>query len=225
MTLLWRDDTAAAVHKPSGMLVHNSAFAGRPEWTLMQALPALLGQPGFALHRLDRGTSGVVLLALNREQIATWQAALQADDAQKSYLAAVRGRPLQTLEIDYAIGDENGVKREARTTLQPLLDSAVERCSLVRLLLHTGRWRQARHHCAHVSHPILGDGEYGAGKLNRHYRETWGLDRLALHAQRLQVTHPLTGQRLDLLCPLPADLREVWMRLFDEDGLTRVATS
>lgn len=223
MTLLWRDDTVAAVHKPSGMLVHNSAFAGRPEWTLMQALPALLGQPGFALHRLDRGTSGVVLLALQRGQIATWQAALQASDAQKSYLAAVRGRPLQSLDIDYAIGDENGVKREARTTLEPLLDSAADRCALVRLTLHTGRWRQARHHCAHVSHPILGDGEFGVSKLNRYYRETWGLDRLALHAHRLQVTHPLTGERLDLRCPLPDDLLAVWARLFEPEAVSALS--
>lgn len=215
VTLLWRDGTAAAIGKPSGMLVHNSAFAGRPEWTLMQALPGLLGQTAYGLHRLDRGTSGVVLLSLQRDQTSAWQAALQADHARKTYLAIVRGKPLQTLEIDYAIPDETGTRREARTTLEPLLHSEADRCSLVRLTLHTGRWRQARHHCAHVSHPILGDGEFGAGKLNRHYRETWGLARLALHAHTLELTHPLTGQPLALRCPLPSDLRDVAARLFD----------
>jgi tRNA pseudouridine65 synthase len=219
VTVLWRDEVAAAIGKPSGMLVHNSAFAGRPEWTLMQALPDVLGQNAFSLHRLDRGTSGVVLLSLQREQTAVWQAALQADATRKTYLAIVRGRPEQTLEIDYAIADETGVKREARTTLEPLLQSPADRCTLVRLTLHTGRWRQARHHCAHATHPVLGDGEYGAGKLNRYYRETWGLSRLALHAHTLDLTHPGTGEPLPLRCPLPPDLLDVALRLFDSEAV------
>jgi tRNA pseudouridine65 synthase len=218
-TLLWRDETAAAIAKPSGMLVHNSAFAGRPEWTLMQALPQLLGQNAFGLHRLDRGTSGVVLVSLQREQTSAWQAALQAEEAKKTYLAIVRGRPQQTLDIDYAIADETGVKREARTTLEPWLHSEADRCTLVRLTLHTGRHRQARHHCAHVSHPILGDGEFGAGKLNRYYRETWGLSRLALHAFALDLHHPFTREPLALRCPLPEDLLGVALRLFDPQAV------
>lgn len=214
--LLWRDETALVVAKPSGLLVHNSAFAGLPEYTLVQAVRDQHGVVAHPVHRLDRGTSGVVLLATDRSQVARCQALLEASETRKEYLALVRGRPQTALEIDHPVTDDQGVRREARTTLTPLLHSEIDRCSLVLLTLHTGRWRQARKHCKHVSHPILGDAEYGKGPLNRQFAADHGLRRLGLHAWRL------TGPGLDVPAPVPDDLAGVLVRLFAGEALRQV---
>jgi tRNA pseudouridine65 synthase len=217
VTVLWRDATAAALDKPSGLLAHNAAFAGPSEWTLVQAATALLGMAPALLHRLDRGTSGVVLVATDRQHTAAWQGAL--DQATKQYLGLVRGVPRGILEIDHPVTDASGEKRAAQTTLEPLLTSMTHHCSLVRLTLHTGRWRQARQHCKHVSHPLLGDAEYGKGPLNRQFRDQHGLDRLALHASTVRLQHPLDGGALVLHAAWPAALQAVTLRLFAQDEL------
>lgn len=214
VALIWRGDGVAAVDKPSGMLCHNSAFAGGREWTLVQAAPPLLGYSPRLLHRLDRGTSGLLLVAAPSADAAAWQAAIS--DGTKSYLGLVRGWPRQAIEIDHPVRDEGGRRLEARTTLVPLAHSRVDRCSLVRLTLHSGRWRQARQHCKHVSHPLLGDGDLGKGPLNRQYAADYGLERLALHAWRLELVVPGSGLPLALVCPLPGDLLGPWSRLFDD---------
>lgn len=211
--LLWRGDGALALDKPSGLLCHNSAFAGRPEWTLSQAAEQLLGFRPRLLHRLDRGTSGVVLVNTPDGDGAAWQAALQA--GEKQYIGLVRGRPLQALHIDHPVRSEGGQRQEAQTTLEPLATSAVDRCSLVRLTLHTGRWRQARQHVRHVNHPLIGDGDHGQGALNRAYAAQYGLERLALHAWQLTLVPPGEDRPLRIRCPLPDDLLAPLLRLFD----------
>ena len=211
--LLWRGLGALALDKPSGMLCHNSAFAGKPEWTLAQAAQDLLGFKPRLLHRLDRGTSGVVMAAEPDSDAAAWQQLLLA--GTKRYVGLVRGRPLQVLHIDHPVRSEDGVKQEAQTTLEPLAYSEIDRCSLVRLTLHSGRWRQARQHCKHVSHPLVGDGELGKGPLNREFARLYGLERLALHAYLVELTPPGQPDVLAIPCDLPDDLRAPLARLFD----------
>lgn len=223
LQLLWRGLGALALDKPSGLLCHNSAFAGRPEWTLTQAAEQLLGLRPRLLHRLDRGTSGVVLACEPEGDGAAWQQALQ--QGTKQYLGLVRGRPQQTLHIDYAVRSEGGERQEAQTTLEPLLHSAVDRCTLVKLTLHTGRWRQARQHVRHVGHPLIGDGDHGQGALNRQYAADYGLQRLALHAWRLQLLPPGAAQELTLISPWPEDLLLPLQRLFDPADLQRLQTA
>lgn len=218
--LLWRDFGAFALDKPSGLLCHNSAFAGRPEWTLTQAAEQLLGFKPRLVHRLDRGTSGLVLATEPDSDGAAWQQALQA--GTKTYLGLVRGRPLQTLYIDHAVRSENGDRQEAQTTLEPLLHSEVDRCSLVKLTLHTGRWRQARQHVRHANHPLIGDGDHGQGAMNRDYAAKYALERLALHAWRLELQPPGQAAPLTLHCALPEDLYAPLLRLFAEEDLQRL---
>lgn len=210
--LLWQGCGAVVLAKPTGILCHNSAFAGRPEWTLIQAAESLLGFKPRLLHRLDRGTSGLVLAAEPEADAAAWQLALQA--GTKSYLGLVRGRPQQLLYIDHPVRTENGEKLEAQTTLDPLAHSEIDRCSLVRLTLHSGRWRQARQHCKHVSHPLLGDGELGKGPLNREFARLYGLERLALHAWQIAVVPPGQQELVAIRCEVPDDLRAPLLRLF-----------
>lgn len=209
--VLWRDATAVALDKPTGLLAHNSAFCGPREWTLVQGAERLIGCKPALLHRLDRGTSGIVMAATDREHVAAWQAAVEA--GQKDYLALVRGQLDGVLEIDHAVRESAGERAEARTTLLPLEKSAVARCTLVQLTLHTGRWRQARQHCCHANVPIIGDPDYGDRKLNRAIMALTGLQRMALHAWRLRLVHPLTGEELVLMAPIADDLCPVLTQL------------
>lgn len=215
-TVLSVADDVAFIDKPSGVLVHNSAWAGPREHTLVDDVAALLGPGWHPLHRLDRGTSGVVAFA-REGAVAPLQAALARDDADKRYWALVRGHLRQRVEIDHPIrDDDDDVAREARSIVVPLLSSSVERCSLVEIRLLSGRRHQARRHLKHISHPVIGDATHGKGPLNRAYRDGFGLSRLALHARRLALVHPRTNGRVEATAPVPPDLRAPLLRLFGD---------
>ncbi|MCO6450915.1 MAG: hypothetical protein J5I90_09040 [Caldilineales bacterium] len=211
LPILWQDETAIAVDKPSGLLVHNSRYAGPKEVSLRQMLGAQVGQPVYPVHRLDRPTSGIVLFVKEREQAAAWQEALGGAD--KRYLALVRGHVKEAVVIDHAISEDGGSK-EARSRVQPLMSSPIERCSLVEIRLETGRKHQARRHLAHISHPVVGDTTHGKGDINRHYRSRYDLYRLALHAWRLHITPPSGNASISITAPIPFDLKMALSALF-----------
>jgi tRNA pseudouridine65 synthase len=185
------------VDKPSGMLVHNSAYAGPREHTLVDEVP----HGWHPLHRLDRQTSGVIVFA---HEPAKWII------EDKHYWALVRGHVREEQRVDHAIVDEDGKSREAVSIIRPLSSSEVERCSLVDVGLLSGRKHQARRHLKHISHPIIGDATHGKGPLNREYKAKYGLMRMALHARSVRV-----GEHR-VVSPLPDDLRGV----FDKLGIT-----
>lgn len=199
--VLWRDAHAAVVHKPSGMLSHNSAFAGPAEYALLQAARDALGQKIWLVNRLDRGTSGCVLVCFAGTDVAAWSAALQA--GQKHYLALVRGRMRAPVTIDKALRDESGVAKAARTTITPLGVATEARVSLVRCALEHGRNHQARRHLNRANHPVVNDANHGDTRFNRAFRETWGVRRLLLHAESIALHHPVTEAPLQVRCPLP----------------------
>jgi tRNA pseudouridine65 synthase len=214
-TILWQDDTALVVDKPSGVLVHNSAYAGPKERSLRQDLGQALGRRVYPVHRLDRGASGLLLLATEPGWVAAWQEALAGEAAAKDYLALCRGRLLGPQEVESAVADAHGVRRPARSLVEPLLVSSTERCSLVRVRIVTGRLHQVRQHLDHLSHPVIGDTTHGEGRTNRHYRAAYGVDRLVLHAWALRVRHPRSGEALALTAPIPPALTAIFERLFD----------
>lgn len=206
--LLARHDDVCFVDKPSGMLVHNSAWAGPRERTLVEQVTATIGAGWHPLHRLDRQTSGVLAFA-RAEHVARLQLALATAD--KRYWALVRGHVHASVTVDHPIVDvEHGerVARAARSTVTPLAMSPIERCSLVEVRLLTGRRHQARRHLKHLSHPVLGDATHGKGPLNREFRARHGLQRMGLHARTLV----LDGR--GATSPLPADLLAICQRLF-----------
>jgi tRNA pseudouridine65 synthase len=217
--VLWQDDTALVADKPSGQLVHNSAWAGPREQTLRSALVARLGEALHPVNRLDRGASGLVLLSRGPAAARRWQAVWHAPDADKSYLALVRGHLREAVTVDHPLRDNRAggsaaVARPARSHVTPVACSTRARCSLVRIRLYTGRRHQARRHLKHLAHPIVGDTTWGKGDVNRHFRARYGLRRLALHAEALRLPHPDTGARLTWSAPLPPDLRAVLTQLF-----------
>ena len=211
MTSLWTSKQCIVVDKPPGVLVHNSAWAGPPERTLTDMVREDTGEPCVPVHRLDRGTSGAVVFARSSSLAA---AVTESIGGEKHYLAIVRGRPATALVIEHPLDDDDvpgSPRKEAKSRLLPLLSSPLERISLVLLTLWTGRRHQARRHCKHVSHPIIGDATHGKGPINRDLAARHGLGRLCLHAWRLSVDDvvveaPLPGDWVGPLATLFADV-------------------
>jgi tRNA pseudouridine65 synthase len=203
---LWRDDEVIVVDKAPGLLVHNSAWAGPREVTLTELVRDQAGLPVVPLHRLDRGTSGAVAFAVAADVAARGATRLAPT---KDYLAIVRGHLRAAIDVDHPLDDDDvkdSPRKEARSRLVPVACSPVERLSLIAVTLWTGRRHQARRHCKHASHPIIGDATHGKGPLNRDLAARFGLARLCLHAFRLGVDDVVVESRLpaDWLTPLSA---------------------
>ena len=213
--ILWQDDTAVAVNKPAGYLVHNSKWAGPKETSLRQLVARQLGMQTFPIHRLDRPTSGVLLYALSSQHARLWHDQLRQPDTHKTYLALVRGHIHAPLTIDLPL-KEGGKPRPAITHVQPLAYHPQEHVTLITARIETGRQHQIRRHLSRIAHQLIGDTTYGKGRINRHFRATYQLHRLFLHAWQMDITHPLTGERLHLQAPLPAELLRVLEQLFPE---------
>jgi 23S rRNA pseudouridine1911/1915/1917 synthase len=210
----YEDEHLLVVDKPAGLVVHPAR--GHQTGTLAQALegrsPVVPTRDDSwragLVHRLDRDTSGLLVVAKSDAVHAELKAALQRRDIAREYLALVEGRPpARTGTIDAPIGRDRRVRtrmstdtdapREARTHFE--LVEALPATSLLRVRLETGRTHQIRVHLKAIGHPVAGDPEYGrAGLL--------GLERQFLHAARLAFVHPVTGAPIDLESPLPDDL-------------------
>jgi tRNA pseudouridine65 synthase len=205
MDVLYRDDQLLAVNKPSGLITHRG-WANDADNALVRAR-ALAGRYVYPAHRLDRATSGVLLFALDAETAGALGRQLEAGGWGKRYLALVRGIAPEAVDVDHPLAREKGEeKKPARTSLRRL--GSFERYSLVEAAPHTGRPHQVRRHLKHLSLPVLGDTRYGKGDHNRACRTRFGLHRLALHASRLALIHPASGEPLVLRAELPPDLEE-----------------
>ena len=223
LDILFQDSDLIVVNKPAGMVVHPGA--GHEGGTLVNALlhhvTDLSGiggelRPGI-VHRLDKGTSGVMVVAKN--DAAHQELARQFHDreVEKQYVALVWGLVQQRKRIDMPIG-RDPVHREKVSTRARRARSAVTRVtwarhvpglSLLRIAIHTGRTHQIRVHLNAIGHPIVGDSLYGGvhRRVPHHLRAVQRLTRPFLHAERLAFRHPRTGEYLEFTAPLPEDLR------------------
>jgi tRNA pseudouridine65 synthase len=208
IALLFVDPHVVVADKPSGLLVHRGW--DHDDDVAMFRVRDALGQHVHPVHRLDRGTSGALLFARTREAAATLGRAFEEGRVGKRYLALVRGTPPDAGVVDHPIPkSEGGPRVPAVTRFVRLGRSPVDRCSLVEAIPETGRLHQVRRHFHHIDHPLVGDVNYGSGAINRHFRATYGLHRLALHAHRLDFTHPVTGEPIVVHAPVPPDLASV----------------
>ncbi len=219
---VYLDEQLRVIHKPAGLVVHPAP--GHWQGTLLNGLLALdpmaqdLPRAGI-VHRLDKDTSGLMVVARSRLAMDALVRMIAAREVSRQYLAiGHRGWPgVQEREVNAAVGRDptNRLRmavvdlarqpgKTARTTFQ-CLDQSEQAC-LVRCILHTGRTHQIRVHMAHMGHPLLADGLYGG-------RSEAGLERQALHAWRLALSHPLTGQALVWTSDLPADMRQALQML------------
>ncbi len=205
------DEELAVVEKPAGLVVHPAPSHHGP--TLVDELGELLGggadpeRPGI-VHRLDKGTSGLLVVARTDEAHAALQAQVQRREVERVYLALARGRlASRTGTIDAPIGRaarrrhrmavSGAGSRQARTHFEVLELLGEE--TYLEARLETGRTHQIRAHFAAIGHPLVGDETYGGERGH-------GLARQFLHAHRLAFDHPRTGERLSFSSPLPADL-------------------
>lgn len=211
--LLFVDEHVVVASKPSGLLVHRG-WADDDDVAMFRVRDALGGEHVHPIHRLDRGTSGALLFARNREAAATLSKSFEEGRVDKVYAALVRGTPPAEGLIDYPIPkSEDGPRVPARTRFRLVLRSPVDRCSLVVAMPETGRLHQIRRHLRHLNHPLIGDVTYGSGVINRQYRAQYNLHRLALHAVMLGFDHPVTGARIVVRSPLPEDLTSALVQL------------
>jgi tRNA pseudouridine65 synthase len=204
--VLHADDDLLVISKPAGMLVHRDE-RGPWEHVALNTAARQTGRYLYPVHRLDRNTSGVLCFACSPEMAAAAQARLGDEDTIKEYLALVRGETPERFESDRPLTNDRGERRPARTTFERA--AVYDRCSLLRVRIHTGRHHQIRRHLNHLGHHVIGDTTHGKGRINRHFREAYGLPRMFLHAHRLVIAHPRTGERLEIVDPLPADLQAV----------------
>lgn len=224
--VLFEDEHLVAVDKPAGLAAHpGTGITGatlveeaRAYLKVPDDLPSTEFKPSPA-HRLDRETSGVVLIAKTRKcMVRLTEIFTAGEDVKKRYLALVKGKmPRAEGTIELALSEHEqtarskarrGVNFQEATTHYRVVSSMRE-ASLLRLRIETGRTHQIRRHLQAVGHPVAGDDRYGDFPFNRLARTRWGLRRMFLHAARLELPHPMTARLLRLEAPLPAELQDV----------------
>ena len=211
LEILFQDDTLVIVNKPAGLLVHRGW--AKDDHYALTLVRDQVGRHVHPVHRLDRPTSGALVFALCREDVARVQAEFTAQSVQKRYLALVRGIPPREGLIDHPIAREKGQEaREAQTRFRRLA-VLLKRYAWVEAEPLTGRTHQIRRHLRHLSCPIIGDVKHGDGRHNRRFREEFGLHRLALHAVEISLSHPRSGARLSVHAPVPEDLSASLLQL------------
>jgi 23S rRNA pseudouridine1911/1915/1917 synthase len=225
LPVIFQDDDVIVVNKPAGMVVHPAA--GHDQDTLVNALlfhaDNLSGvggeqRPGI-VHRLDRGTSGLMVAAKNDQAHRELTRQFHDREVEKEYIALAWGEVHAGRRIDLPVG-RDPVHREKMSTRARRARSAVTRVTgsrdfrgvtLLTVAIQTGRTHQIRVHLSAIGHPVVGDGTYGGvrHRMPAALRAVERLERPFLHAARLVFTHPSEGTRLEFTCPLPRDLQEV----------------
>ena len=223
LPILHEDEWLLVVDKPSGMAVHPGS--GIPHGTVVDFVRAYLGEKavrnGFAaspVHRLDKDTSGVLVVAKRRPAMVHFTKLLTEGKIKKAYLALVKGRmPSPRGKIEVALAErqqshasklKHGRRMQEATTLWWQLECRNE-CALLSVALETGRTHQIRRHFSSWSCPVLGDARYGDFAFNRIAKKRWGLGRMFLHACALEFAHPKDGADMCIVSKLPAELDRV----------------
>ena len=202
--ILFVDAHVVVTNKPSGLLVHRG-WDDDDDVALFRVRDAL-GAHVYPVHRLDRGTSGALVFARTREAAASLSRSFEEGRVEKHYLALTRGRSPASGVIDYAIQKKEGGPRVAAVTrFRTIATSPIDRCSLVLAIPETGRLHQIRRHLRHINHPLVGDVRHGNGDVNRHFRATYNLWRLGLHASSIAFDHPGGAERVSVTAPMPED--------------------
>ena len=207
LDVLYHDEFLAVVDKPAGLMVHDSKLARGETDFAADRLREQFGKPIFLVHRLDRATSGCLLLAFDRDSASLLGKALMSRGVEKDYLAVCRGWPAEAeFSVDHPLdgGPGKPQKKPAVTHFeklatveldQPSAGFATSRYALLRARPETGRFRQIRRHLKHLSHHLIGDTSHGDGRHNRAFRMR-GIHRMLLHAERLAFAHPHDGRRI-----------------------------
>lgn len=240
LTVLYRDARLIAIDKPAGWLIHRSNLDRHETRILVQALRDQIGRRVHPVHRLDKGTSGVLLFAFDAETAGALGAQFERHAVRKTYLAVVRGWPPERGLIDHPLKpDQDAYDDACPAQAQPAVTAycrlakadfpvAVDRYpssryALVALEPHTGRRHQLRRHMKHIAHPIIGDATHGKGIHNRFFQTQFDCHRLLLACTQLCFHHPADGRALCIRAPLDDAFAAVIHQLGWRDALRETA--
>ncbi len=223
MDILYRDDSLAVVDKPAGLMVHESALARGETEFAADRLRESFGCRIHLIHRLDRATSGCLLIGFDRDVASALGRQFMSREVRKRYLALCRGWPEEAFTVDYALdgGPGKPEKKPAITHFrrlatgelaEPAAGFETSRYALLECEPETGRFRQIRRHLKHLSHHLIGDTSHGDGRRNQVFRRL-GIHRMLLHSWQLEFRHPVSGAALRVRAPLDAEYRRA-MDLF-----------
>lgn len=221
--VLFRDEFIAVVNKPSGLMAHASALARDENDFLHDRLREQFGCKIFLIHRLDRATSGCLLVAFDTQSASTLGKQFMTREVEKNYLAICRGWPEQLFTVDYDLdgGPGKPEKKSAVTEFKRLACAEIEvasahhessRYALMQCTPYTGRFRQIRRHLKHLSHHLIGDTSHGDGRHNRNFR-MMGVHRMLLHAWQLSFQHPANSKAMKITAPWDAEFEKAMQKL------------
>jgi tRNA pseudouridine65 synthase len=233
LPILYQDEHIVVIDKPSGLLVHRSMIDKHETRFALQLVRDQIGQYVYPVHRLDKPTSGVLVMALSSEIAAKLTIQFTEKLIRKRYIALVRGFTQESDCIDYPLKEmldkmtdkkaqQDKLAQEAITEYKTLwqgeLPIAVgrypsSRYSLVSLMPHTGRKHQLRRHMKHIFHPIVGDTTHGDGKHNTMFREQFNLERLLLVAKEMTFEHPVSNEQMTIKASLSDEFIDVLTRI------------
>ncbi|MBF8962331.1 pseudouridylate synthase [Pontibacter sp. FD36] len=232
LEILYEDESYVAVNKPNGLLVHRTRIAEEKKEFALQMLRDQLGYQVYAAHRLDRGTSGVLLFAKNPKSVAPIVNAFEEKQVNKVYYAIVRGYTPEKDTIDSPIRPDKDHKHKAPqdavthyerlATVElsiPVGRYSTARYSLVKVQPETGRMHQIRKHFAHIRHYIVGDKRHGDWRHNQMFREQLESPYMLLHSATLAFAHPVHDNIIELKAPLPKHFQHLCLQFGWEDVL------
>lgn len=222
--IVFEDEYCLLVNKPNNVLVHHSYYSRNiKDDSLLQLLrKQFINQNFYPIHRLDRKTSGLILLSKKKEFVSKFQELFISNNIQKKYYSFVRGFCNELGTIDTPVKNpDTGVYKDALTHYKrisqielkiPVIPYPTSRYSILELEPKTGRMHQLRKHMNKIAHPIIGDHKYGNRHHNQMFENEFGLDLLFLHAYSLEFTHPFT--KYNHLFKIKPPL--FWFNLFKE---------
>jgi 23S rRNA pseudouridine955/2504/2580 synthase len=199
LDIVYEDSSCIVINKPAGLAVQGGKGIGV---SLDSILAQNWPQRPLLVHRLDRDTSGLILVAKNKTAAAAYSRLLVHRAVVKRYLAICKGRPTRAEGVISLDLDIRGMKKKSETRYR-LLENFKDDFSLLELELGTGRMHQIRRHLALTGNPVLGDDKHGDFTLNHLLRKTMKLNKLLLHASQLIIPETQDNPRLDLSAPLP----------------------
>ncbi len=221
--ILYEDDYIICVSKPNNVVVHHAHHSRNvsDEESLLQLLFKKFEKKFYPIHRLDRKTSGIILLAKETKYVSKFQELFTNNEIQKTYYGIVRGHSPESVVIDSPVkGRDANVYKDAETHFKTIdktvLDIPVKpydtsRYSLVEMKPKTGRLHQLRIHTNKISHPLIGDPKYGDKNHNVMFIDNFDCENLFLHAYSLEFKHPFTDENLLIKANFPRD----WSIIFD----------
>jgi tRNA pseudouridine65 synthase len=234
LEIIYEDAHYVAINKPNGLLVHRTRIAEEKKEFALQMLRDQLGYKLYPVHRLDRGTSGILLFAKTTESATPMYKAFEDKQVDKTYFAIVRGYTADAETIDNPIKPDkdhkNKLPQDAVTHYSKL--GTVElpipvgrytsaRYSLVSVSPETGRMHQIRKHFAHIRHYIVGDKRHGDWRHNKMFLEELNSPYLLLHAASLYFTHPFTGEYIKLKAHMPDNMLGLCAQFGWQDTLSQ----